>query len=549
MASILRKTILVTGFLWFLTVAQVFATHQLGNELVYTNVSPGVYLVSLKFYRDCSGIGAANTYQLMVKSEGCNAGRSFSLTRVGNGITGNLYCSSITATCSNTSQPNFEEYLYTTTVAFTNAEQACTNWTLSVNFIDGNRPNTANVYGAPVLFAEAFLKLGASINNNSARFNEHNVPVPLVNSGKPVTIAFTASDPDGDSLSYKMVGSLTAHNSMVTYNDYTLSAQAAQVTNPANPSQVAQIPRAGTFSARFPLHSYKVNWNGSGPYVAERYFALDSINGKLSFIPSFYKSNTSSSAGENKYNVAVQVNEFRKINGVMEKVGSVTRDILITLVNSGQNHNPSVSGLAVNSIPVTNPVPILEAHAGTPITITVNTSDADATDVLETLSNADSVMSGAVVTILNSARPTATITWTPVTAQVRSQPYYFNVIVKDDACPGKGYHSETIGVRVKNAISVTGSKEEQAFSAGFIAFPNPFTHEVSFKFSGKKAGQTILIYNSLGQEVDRIALTSVHSETQQVRWDKGEVFAAGTYIAKLIAADRSVQTLKFTKVQ
>ena len=58
-----------------------------------------------------------------------------------------------------------------------------------------------------------------------------------------------------------------------------------------------------------------------------------------------------------------------------------------------------------------------------------------------------------------------------------------------------------------------------------------------------------MIYNLLGQEVDRLDMLNQNNWNGKVSWQRSGQIVAGTYVAKLISADKTVQTLKFMKLK
>jgi hypothetical protein len=142
-----------------------------------------------------------------------------------------------------------------------------------------------------------------------------------------------------------------------------------------------------------------------------------------------------------------------------------------------------------------------------------------------------------------------TITWTPSASHVRDQPYFIHVTVKDNACPVRGSVIQTFAVRVSATGGVTGQKELMAAASTFSAFPNPFTDDLHFKLNLKTKAESIKIYNVLGQQIDQINLTNVLTGEQNLAWKNAGKYAAGTYVAKLVSGNNTVQTLKFTKLQ
>ena len=61
--------------------------------------------------------------------------------------------------------------------------------------------------------------------------------------------------------------------------------------------------------------------------------------------------------------------------------------------------------------------------------------------------------------------------------------------------------------------------------------------------------QSLVIYNLLGQEIERISLEKSSGNSTKMVWKNAAKQPAGTYLAKLFSEGNCVQTLKFTKLQ
>ncbi|KAA9340567.1 T9SS type A sorting domain-containing protein [Adhaeribacter soli] len=517
----------------------VAATHFQASELTYTCVAPGLYSVNLKLYRDCSGSTAPSTAVLNLRPQGCGTTRTVQMTKSsGSNTIGNFYCPQLGAPqCTSAGQPNFEFVSFSATVTFTAAERNCPDWNLS--WSECCRPSSANLVGQDDPYSEAYLNLAAGINNNSPIFG--GALIPFVNKDMPIIMSSYANDPDGDSLVYSLKEPMNSASTFVPYQSY----QQVTILNP-NTSQYATAP-AGSFSAAFPLHSYAVNWSQPSPSAVKN-FLFDTQTGSMSFTPTNYVPNTPSAQGANKYVMVVQVDEYRKINGVPVKVGYVRRDMFVTLMDCGPNQNPKVTAPTANGVTLT-PGTIINLRPGTPMNFQFTTADGNPNDVLTFSSDIASVLLGATFTPSTTGQPGGTIAWTPTVNHVRDQVYYFHITVEDDACPVKGHQTQTFGVRVSNTGAVTGTKEELSKSLTFVAYPNPYTETVSFKVQANATvNQEIVIYNSLGQQVDRIMLKNIASGQKQVVWEKGSRMAKGQYVARLLSGNQVVQSIQFTKL-
>jgi len=541
----LRNFMLLAALLFSGFSQQAEASHYQGSELTYACIAPGVYRTTLKLYRDCTGIAAPSSAVLNIKSLGCNPGRNVTMTKICGNRIGDPYCASMPKTCSSTGAANDEEVIFTGTVTFTSAEMACPEWIMS--WSECCRPSAANVQGQATMYTEAMVYFDngqTAINNNSPAFNPLELVVPYVNAYMPITVSAYAHDVDNDSLVYTLVNPLDNPQTPLTYINY-----GPLVINDPDPNSTkTALAPAGTFSATFPMHSFQVDWSQATP-VATPYFELNPNNGSLSFVPTAYFPNSTPVQGLNKYVVVVKIDEYRKINGQATKIGSIRREMFITIMDCGPNTNPVVASPVANGQPIT-PNDIIHLRPGTPLNLQLAADDSNVNDVLIMSSDAESMLQGSSFVVTPGSRPTATLTWTPSASHARDQIYYFRVTVTDDACPLKGVQVQTFGVKVSNTGGVTGTSNPLKQDLAFVAYPNPFQGTVSFKLNNlNAAAQEILIFNMLGQQIDKISLQNLSAGEQRVVWQNGNLQANGHYIAKLMSGSALLQTLKFTKVQ
>jgi hypothetical protein len=541
MTKRLRKILACAAVMLAPAMAQtVSASHFMGGEITYQPVAPGVYVVDTKVYRDCTGATAPTSIQLKINSPGCNAGRTITVQRTGNPTIGNPYCAAITPTCTTSGLANYETVSFTTTVTFTPAELTCQNWFFSTT--NNARPDINNLLNPQGdLYFEAYVNLAAGINNSSPSFDPQNAPIPFFCVGQKTSYSASVVEPDGDSVVYSMKEPLSAATVPYIYKAY----PAETIYNVDSTKYVATPP--GTYSASYPIHAFDVDWSLPMPLTPVKSFVLNSNSGIMDFTPTHYVPNATPAQGLNKFSLVVQVDEYRKINGMVVKIGHIRRDLLAIMVYCGANVNPSVTSTA-NGAPLAD-TSLIYLRPQVPLTLRFNTLDPNTADMVSIISNSNAALPGSNLVITGGARPSGTLTWTPGPGHVRNQPYYFSVRLKDNACPVAGTKIKTYGVKVSNTGAVTGLAKDKAENALFLAYPNPFSQEVSFKFNRNNAPQTIEIYNALGRKIDQIAVTGPAAGNQNVKWTNASTFAAGTYIARLIGASGSVQTVKFSKLQ
>ena len=255
-------------FLFTLLNFQAKANGNFGATITYTNLAPGTYFVTLKKYRECT-VAAASTADLHIVAAGCNTGRTITMNLAGQNQIVTPYCNLVPRICG--VAPNiYEIATYNATVTFSAAEQSCSDWLLSWN--ECCRPETENTVGLPQAYSEAFLKLGATINNNSAQVNILDETMPVFCLNEDVFHYLQAYDPDCDSLSYELVNPLSAANTPTTYKPFLQNGGVILNQNPQPPfntlpsghpnsnPQIAISPGYNQYSATFPIGSFHINW-------------------------------------------------------------------------------------------------------------------------------------------------------------------------------------------------------------------------------------------------------------------------------------------------
>ena len=185
----------------------------------------------------------------------------------------------------------------------------------------------------------------------------------------------------------------------------------------------------------------------------------------------------------------------------------------------------------------------IQLQPGSTMNLRLSSGNTGISDSIKLTSTASTVLPGATFTTDNAKQQTAIINWTPTIADAAPQPYIFTVMLQDRN-NALAQYPYTIRIRVSTAGGITGKKEETKMPASFSAFPNPFTEEINFKINRRPGTETIIIYNALGQEIDRIALKTTNEGNQIVRWLRAAKYPSGTYMAKLFDG----QTLRFNKL-
>jgi hypothetical protein len=558
------QTWLLTGLLAVLAgLSRGYAAPEMGGQITYFCVAPGGYKVTYVLYNDCSGTPAPLTQTLTLKSAGCNAGRTVTMNKVGFYI-GNPYCQAIPKLCSPTAAYfNYSGTTYEATVTFSAAEQTCPHWTFSVEA--GNWSNVENLVNPGVhnLYTEAYLYLSPGVNNNSPEINPLNVPIPFVCVGQESRFSFGAGESDCDSISYDLVQPLSTGGAPIPYKQNPVALAGSfqnpkpqlpfcNTCTPPNPQTGTVATGSNTFSAAFPLPSYNANWAfGTQSVAAVPYFNLNPVTGEVWFKPQVYYANTAPALGRNRYAVAVRVNEWRKINGVVTKVGSIRRDMIFMVEDCGTKQNPTITNLTANGQPIQSG-DIITVQPLSYLEIKFHATDPDG-GTIRIMSFQNGINIGGTfqhnpANFPNTALVASGMGLAP--SHFSCDVGYINFDVKDDNCPILGATTLVVGIRFSMTGPFTGVKEAEELGRQISVFPNPSSGPVNFKLAGPKSGESVIvIYNLLGREIDRIPVGNLPAGEQTIRWEKVAAFAAGTYVARLISEAKTVQTLKFSKLQ
>jgi hypothetical protein len=106
---------------------KVKATHSMGADLTYQCIGPNQYRVTLKFYRDCSGISPLTSYTVYYSSPTCGVSNStITINQVGAAVEVTPLCPSAPSSCGGGSGAfGIEQYTFQGTL---NLPPGCSDW-------------------------------------------------------------------------------------------------------------------------------------------------------------------------------------------------------------------------------------------------------------------------------------------------------------------------------------------------------------------------------------------------------------------------------------
>ena len=449
-----------------------WASHLLGCDMTYTSLGNNQYRVKFRLYRDCSGITAL-PFTLECRNGGCNASATVSapLVQQGVSVSATPLCPSTPGTCANPSSlyPLFDFTNYEATVTLPPGQ-----WTVSTS--QGSRPTIANIAGSPDLYAEAYLDNRNSgtttVANTSPQFDIQDIPIQYVCVNQRTTFGFSAIEPDGDSLVYSLAAPLGACGTPVTYTAYPGANAGGVFIITRSPLCILEIPGltgGSLFTSRLPI-PVATDTTGTCPIKqGVPYFGFNQTARTVTFTPNVYTPATWAADGRNKYQVVVEVNEYRRINGVRRIVGRVRREAVLIVINCGANTTPNPVQ-ATNQTPNSNTGTIntadttqISVYSCNYSRVLVNFTDPDnlrtpsahqlLTVTLPTNINTDPsyLASGDVgafsLTGNGTENPRGIFFFQPSPSQV-GRTIRINVRVEDNACPVKGLQYRVIVIKI-----------------------------------------------------------------------------------------------------
>lgn len=384
--------ILITGFS-----NKTKASHYAGCDLTYTCIGGNDYLVTLTFYRDCSGISAPTSVTISFNSSCGNFTSSFPL--IGSGVEVTPTCPGQTSTCGGGTLWGIQRYIYQKQVTIT----PCNNWVISWTDCCRNPSNTLLNPTSQDWYISASLNSVAAPCNSSPTFT--NMPATVICNGQTFCYNHGAVDPDGDSLSYHIAAPLETATIPVTY--------------------------AGGYTYTNPLPS--------NPQIT-----VDPLTGDMCMTPT---SNFIAVVG-------VLVKEWRTINGVPTQVGSIFRDMQINVITCN-NLIPTLAGInpSATQYNVNDSVYVKEYCLGDTIDFNIYAFDGNTPAQNLTMSWNSGIPGGTFTVAGNgSTNPVGHFFWIPTAGAVSNTPLCFTVNIKDNNCPYIGQQTFSYCVIIKGIV-------------------------------------------------------------------------------------------------
>jgi hypothetical protein len=429
---------------------KVMADHVLGSDITYKCTgTPGIFEVTFVFYRACSGIavcantcgaGCTRTLQIQGADPSCSSTTfgsvSMSLVSVRD-VNIDPICPTAKNTCTNmgcvvagTYTPGVERYEFK---GFANIgptsgiPASCCNVRFSFNECCRNAEISTGATWQN-FYMDAIVNRCLSVSPCNSSPTLTNDPFAVICGGDNYVFNNGAIDPDLDSLSYSFAPALQSFGASVTY------------TPP--------------FAFDRPMP-----WLGSATGVFPAGIHCDPLNGDIMFTPP-------NAGGLFAGVMAIQIKQWKLVNGVMTVVGITRRDIQMVVRGDCLPNNPPrlITDPPENgnvNVPKTN----WAICSGDQLCFTVTAKDTDFNPPLisdTTYLSWNAALAGFGATFVPDYDPIKRtlpdslgggpredryrFCWTPDESRASSTPYYFTVSARDKRCPNPG--------RVTRAFSI-----------------------------------------------------------------------------------------------
>lgn len=378
------------------------ASHGMGANITYTCSGNGQYIVTVQFFRDCSGVNPLNAYILSYSSATCGVTSSITLFQVGAPMDITPVCPSQATNCGG-GGGSYGVELYTFSGTLNLPPNCGTDWVLSWTECCRNSAiTTLNSPGSQNIWVSANLNNTLTAPcNSSPVFN--NPPTPFVCNNQPVSYNHGVTDPDGDSLRFSLVNCNQGSGSSVSYG--------------------------GGFSGVNPLSTV------SG-------VTINPLTGTITFTPNAVQIGV----------ICVRVQEYR--NGVL--IGETVRDMQFRVLGCS-NQAPTVTGINGTATYT------MTVCVGSNTCFNVNSADANGNNITLTWNNG--IPGGSLNFVGNGGTsPTGTFCWTPTSADIGAN--FFTISAEDNACPVTGVSTYSYLINVVGSLSTINAGVDQSVCRG-----------------------------------------------------------------------------------
>lgn len=420
------------------------AGHASGVDITYECISSCTIRINFKAYRNCATtiptISPVNSLSINA-APGCNAPTQIGAWLNVGTIEVTPVCPGTATLCNTPNAPlsGVTEHSWIGDFDFCSAN--CTDYEVSWAICCRNSsistlisPQTSNIY------VSTHINPLLTPCNNSPAFD--NPPTPYICQGQSYIFSQGATDPDGDSLAYRLGPCLTGNNQSVSYFNWISPQQ------PLGP-----------------------DWD----------IQLDSITGDLSIQPN----PTGPNPGSLQVGVlCVYVEEWR--DSVL--INTIQRDVQLTVIPCPNNTQPTIPGALNVTGGTANGFQVSTCY-GQSLCWYIRAIDPDVGQTQTIIWDESLKSLGATLTLAGNPTIQDTIVGTNQTAEFCWTPpapgnYSFVVTITDDACPLYGFNQYTFSIYVSELQIQRLDTTLTCDQAGICALPLTGTAPYTFNWSG-----------------------------------------------------------------
>lgn len=370
------------------------AGHVIGADITYVNKGNDSLLVTLHLYRDCNSI--VSPIPPISVTSACKT-TYFPLTLISStDITGVGINCSMQSRCTGSYSYGIEDRTYTTTV-YIGGDTCCfyrLGWKdccRAANITTGAAGN--------YFYTEATINKCLAPTNSSPVFSS--TPQVLLPVGQDISLNFKNTDPNYDMLTYELIDPYSGLDTIISYSGS---------WSPTKPLTFLGFPNA----------------NLSLPAG----FHFDNSTGLIRFRPT---------RQNEVFVISVKVSEWRMINGVKTKIGTVIRDLHHMVISSPSNKIPLFT---------TTSDDIMMCGTSSTYCFNITADDYDADDTLTFTFN--HLLDSVVITNIGTVkRPIMKVCVTLDSAELNSnKPLEILAKVFDNVCPLRGSSTKVYKLRV-----------------------------------------------------------------------------------------------------
>jgi hypothetical protein len=417
-----------------------------GGDISYQNISPDVYKITFKIYRDCSGVPLNSPSFGIMRDDGVAGSMALNFTRTAiNNITpscvkDSIYCNPVNQYGST----GFEEHIFEAIVDFNDTQLSAMktqgNCKFKIYMSQCCKDENITTISPGNFYVDAMMDI-CNIEKTNVKVNSTpllmNLPVLKACCNKPLRYNLGAVESkDGDSLSYELVSILNNTNSFENYN--------------------------GSFNSQIPMTPYcppnvgTINCSPLPNANPPRGFYFDKVTGDIVFTPT---------KCDETGIIALQVNEWRKDSSTQQwlHIGYIKREMQIIVYSCDTVSQPPT---------IDNSTNIYNICEGDSTSFDIHVQDQNSSDTVDI--DVFHSMPNATYQVIENSSSDKIIRVTVKTkiGDSRLAPYAFVVNAKDNSCPFNLKTSQGFSISIRPRHMVNREFTEQDSQVIFQALDN-----------------------------------------------------------------------------